>query len=120
VLENGNTENDIQTGGRYLFENLRKYPFNCCDLWFVLQITGKCGVYKNCPFQIRKNGANESSVVATSEITDSFVVERSRALPDLMRGQPDAESIDNRRTVILPEGTRACSLASVCLTFVEQ
>src|SRR2546427_4675223 len=102
MLENGDTQYDVETAARYCGQHVRQISFDGGDLRLFFQIRSQCRIDQHGSVYIRQDGSNETRLIAAAEVANFFSAKATRMLPDLIAGQPDAKPVDERRLIIFP------------------
>ena len=102
MFQNGDAQNDIQTAATYPGQCFRQGPFDRRDLRIVFDVGRQCKIYQYGVLHFGNDRSNERCLIAATEISNPLSAKRTRILPDLISGQPNAKPVDDRRLVLLP------------------
>src|SRR6187399_2943815 len=99
VLEHGHDEHEVDAPLGERNERLREPAFECLHLGVRLEVGSNRHVDEDGALYFGEHGAREARLVPAAEIGDYFAAEARKEAPDLARGEPNAEAIDQRGRV---------------------
>src|SRR5437870_2929768 len=102
MFKNRDAQYDVETAAGYRCQRVGQVSFDRGDLRLFFEIRSQCRIDQDGSFYLRQNRSDERCLIAAAEVANFFSAKRTRMLPDLISGQPDAKPVHESGRIILP------------------